>query len=135
MKKTITFMLIGFILNSVFYVSSANGSVVSKDSAREAKMVAKLKTELNKIGIGKESKLEVKLNDGTKISGYLSEINDEDFVVVIQNDDSKRVRYDTVRKAKGRHRHHRFALSTTLIGIFLGALLLALSSNSDNNGY
>lgn len=133
MKKFISFMLIGLILNSVFYVSSASGAVVPNDSSKEAKMTAKLKNELTKIGIGQESKIEVKLNDGTKVSGYLSEINDDDFIVVAKNDDSKRIRYDNVRKAKGRYRHHRFALTTSILGVVLGVLLIALSGNSDNN--
>lgn len=133
MKKFISLMLIGLILNSVFYVSSASGTVVPNDSIKEAKMTAKLKNELTKIGIGKESKVEVKLNDGTKISGYLSELNEEDFVVVDSNDDSKRIRYGNVRKAKGRYKHHRFALTTSILGAVLGVLLIALSSNSDNN--
>ncbi|MEK7724891.1 MAG: hypothetical protein AAB336_11110 [Acidobacteriota bacterium] len=132
MKKIVSFMLIGLILNSVFYVSSANGATVPNDSSKEAKMTTKLKMELNKIGIGNESKVEVKLNDGTKVSGYLSEINDDDFVVVAKNDDSKRIRYDTVRKAKGRHRHHRFALSASILGLVLGVLALALSGNSNS---
>jgi hypothetical protein len=125
-------MLIGLILNSVFYVSAVNGAVVSNDSAKEVKMAAKLKTELTKIGIGQESKLEVKLNNGTKISGYLSEINEEDFVVMAQNDDPKRIRYRDVRNARGRHRHHKFALTTSILGLALGVLLIALSGNSDN---
>ena len=132
MKRIVSFMLIGLILNSVFLVSAANGAVVPNDSLKESKMVTKLKTELNKIGIGQESKLEVKLNDGTKISGYLNEINEEDFVVVAQNDDSKRIRYKDVRRAKGRHRHHKFALTTSILGLALGVLLIALSGNSDN---
>ena len=132
MKRIVSFMLIGLILNSVFLVSAANGAVVPNDSLKESKMVTKLKTELNKIGIGQESKLEVKLNDGTKISGYLNEINEEDFVVVAQNDDSKRIRYKDVRRAKGRYRHHKFALTTSILGLALGVLLIALSGNSDN---
>lgn len=132
MKRIVSFLLIGLILNSVFYVSAANGAVVEPDSAKEAKMAAKLKTELTKIGVGQESKLEVKLNDGTKISGYLSEINEEDFVVVAQNDDPTRIRYRDVRNARGRHRHHKFALTTSILGLVLGVLLIALSGDSDN---
>lgn len=128
MTKTISFLLIGLMLNAVFCVSSASGAVPN-DSAKQAKMVAKLKTELQKMGVGANSKLEVKLNDGTKFSGYLNEINEEDFVVMTQNDDPRRVRYDHVRKAKGRHRYHRFALSTGLLGLALGILLFTLSGN------
>lgn len=135
MKKTITLMLIGLMLNAVFYVSSANGAVVPDNSAKQAKMIAKLKVDLQKIGVGEESKIEVKLNDGTKISGYLSEINEEDFVVKSQNDDPQKVRYDTVRKAKGRHRHRDFAYSTGLLGVLLGVLVIVLSSNSNNSRY
>lgn len=133
MKKIISLMLIGLILNATFYVSTAEGSTKAADSAKEAKMIGKLKSELNKIGVGKESKIEVKLNDGTKISGYLAEINQDDFVVTQRDDKSKKVRYDRVRKVKGRYGHRRFALTTSILGAFLGVLLIALSKDSENN--
>ena len=132
MKNIVCFMLIGLILNSVFYVSSANAAVVPSDSSKEAKKIAKLKMELNKIGIGKESKIEVNLTDGTKVSGYLTEINEEDFVVIPQDDESKRIPYRQVRKARGRHHDYRFAYSASILGLVLGVLLIALSGTSDS---
>ncbi len=135
MKKIITLMLIGLMLNAVVYVSSANGAVIPDNSAKEAKMVAKLKMDLQKIGVNKDSKIKVKLNDGTKVLGYLSEINEEDFVLVGQNDDPNRIRYDKVRKARGRDRHRNFAYSTGLLGVLLGVLVIVLSSSSSNNRY
>lgn len=133
MQKMVSLVLIGVILNLTFYASSANGAMLNEDSAKRAEMVGNLKMELNKIGVGKESKLKLKLNDGTKISGYLAEINDEDFVVVPKDDESKRVRYSDVRHARGRHRYHRFSLTASLIGAALGVLLFALSGNSNRN--
>jgi hypothetical protein len=56
-------------------------------------------------------------------------------VVTAKNDDPRRVRYDTVRKAKGRYRHHSFALSTTLLGLALGVLVLVFSRNSGGSDY
>lgn len=133
MRKIISGILICLVLNMTFYVSTANGNTNSKDSAKQAKMIGKLKSELNKLGIGRESKIEVKLYDGSKISGYLSEINEEDFAVTQNDDETKRVRYDRVRKAKGRYGHHRFAVTTSIIGAVLGILLIALSNNSETN--
>ncbi|MCD9188099.1 MAG: hypothetical protein LUM44_16895 [Pyrinomonadaceae bacterium] len=133
MKKIISGILICLVLNLTFYVSTANGNTNSKDAAKRAKIISKLKAELNKIGIGKESKVEVKLNDGTKISGYLAEINEEDFAVTQSDDETKRVRYDRVRKAKGRYGHRRFAMTTSILGAVLGILLIALSNNPDTN--
>lgn len=133
MKKIISGILICLVLNMTFYVSTANGNTNSKDSAKQAKMIGKLKSELNKIGVGKESKIEVKLYDGSKISGYLAEINEEDFAVTQSDDETKRVRYDRVRKAKGRYGHRRFAVTTSILGAVLGILLIALSNNSDTN--
>lgn len=120
-------MLIGLMLNAVFGAASISGAVVTDDTTKEARMAAKLKLELQKTGVGKDSKIEVKLHDGTKISGYLSEINEEDFVVTTQNDDPRTIRYDNVRRARGRHRYHRYALSTSILGLALGVLVLALS--------
>lgn len=133
MRKIISGILICLVLNMTFYVSTATGNTNSKDTAKQAKMIGKLKSELNKLGIGKESKIEVKLYDGSKISGYLSEINEEDFAVTQNDDETKRVRYDRVRKAKGRYGHRRFAVTTSIIGAVLGILLIALSNNSETN--
>jgi len=131
MKNIIALMLIGLVLNMSFFVSTADCSPNAKDSVKQAKMVNKLKAELNKIGVGKESKIEVKLNDGTKISGYLAEINENDFVVGQKDDDRKNVRYDRVRKARGRFGHRRFSLTTSILGAVLGILLITMSNNND----
>ncbi len=135
MKQTITLLLIGLMLNSIFYVSSAKAASLPDNADKQAKIAEKLKMELQKLGVGKESKVEVKLIDGTKISGYLSEINDEDFVVVSKNDDPNRIPYRHVRKAKGRYGYHHFAVSGTVLGILLGVLLLTTLSGNSNSNY
>lgn len=129
MKKFLTFLLLGMILNSVFYTSSAQGASLSK-STKDEKMVVKLKDGLNKIGVGEDSKVKVKLNNGTKVSGYLSEINNHDFVVVTPNNNTARIHYDNVKSARGKSRYGRFSCSKALLfSLVLGTLLVALTGD------
>lgn len=77
LKQTILLILIGLILNLAFYTTKAN----TIDNGKEAKFAEKVKQSVAKLGVGKDSKVQVKLKDGTKLKGYISEISDEYYVV------------------------------------------------------
>jgi small nuclear ribonucleoprotein (snRNP)-like protein len=130
MKKISTFLLIGFILNAVFYTSSAHGTSLSSKSTKEEKMIVKLKNGLHKIGVGEDSKVRVKLDNGTKVSGYLSEINNHDFVIVTPENKASRIHYEQVKSARGKSRYGRFSCSKALLfSLALGTLLIALTGD------
>jgi hypothetical protein len=135
MKQILSFLMIGFVLNAVFFASTAKANVVADVSAKKAETIEKLKDDLYKIGIGQDSKLEVKLTDGKKFSGYLKEINQEDFVVVAKNSDENRVRYDRVKKAKGKSHRHSFSMKTAYISAFLSVLLIFLNRGRTYDRY
>src|ERR1700730_14269288 len=76
--------------------------VASTRAEKEAHLADKIKTGIAKLGTGKQALVKVKLRDGTKLSGYISEANENGFVIV----DSKSgvsitVAYPNVTQVKG----------------------------------
>jgi hypothetical protein len=96
-KKFTSLMLIGLVLNLAFYSTAKAGN-----AEREAKSALKVKNEISKLGTGKETSVKVKLRDGRKVAGYISELGAENFTVIdTQTGSSVEIRYSQVKKAKG----------------------------------
>jgi small nuclear ribonucleoprotein (snRNP)-like protein len=51
-------------------------------NTKEDKFAAKVKTNITKLGTGQDARVEVKLRDKTKLKGYVSQINENSFVVI-----------------------------------------------------
>jgi hypothetical protein len=70
--------------------------------------------------VGKEAKVQVKLKDGTKLKGFISEITDDYFVVTNEKDgQSTAIPYPQAKQVKGNN------LSTgATIAIAVGVALL-----------
>ena len=98
LKKMTLVILLMFLVNSAVMPSVfANDSKLEK----EAKFAEKVRTEISKLGVGIESKVQVKLKDGTKLKGYVSEINDVGFVVSDKEGKSTLVPYPNAKQVKG----------------------------------
>ena len=93
--KTISFILIGLILNLVFYPISIRANQTQDD--KDAKLVEKIKKETAKLGVNE--KVKVKLKDGTKLKGYITEIKDQYFVVT-NNGQSTTIQYSQAKQVK-----------------------------------
>src|ERR1044071_3755610 len=48
---------------------------------KETRFAEKVKTGIQKLGVGEASRVDVKLKDKTKLTGYISEISDNSFAV------------------------------------------------------
>ena len=99
-KKYLTVILAVFVIN----LSLSAAAFAQTKSEKEVKFAEKVKASVTKIGTGKDSRVEVKLKGGTNIKGYVSEINENDFVVT----DSKTgqlipVPYANVKQVTGHH--------------------------------
>lgn len=93
--RIIALMMIGLLLNLTFYSTTMANT-------KEEKLEAKVRVGIAKLGIGKESKVKVKLKDNTEIKGYISEITEEGFSVVDGNlNVTKNVLYPQVKQIKG----------------------------------
>ena len=92
-----TFLVINLSCGATIFASGSN----EKDDAKNAE---KVKTEISKLGSGKDAKIEVKQKDGTKLKGYVSQINENNFVVVDEKTGAvSEVSYPNVKQIKGHH--------------------------------
>lgn len=110
-RKIFSILLIGLVVNLGVVVISAQ----TKEE-KEAKFAEKVKAQIAKLGTGNEARVEVKLKDGTKIMGYVSEIKANEFVIM----DSKAAQqipipYTNVKQVKGKN-----SSTNTWIGVGLG---------------
>lgn len=80
----------------------------------------KIRTQLLKLGIGEQAKIEVQLKAGGRIKGYLQEVRVDDFTVVDEaTNKSVTVSYPQVQKTKG----HNLNAGTKIL-IVVGILVL-----------
>ena len=71
-------------------------------SEKEARFAEKVKAGIGKLGTGKDAQVKLKLRDGTKLSGYISEVNENSFVVVeSKTGKATTVSYPQVKQVKG----------------------------------
>lgn len=94
-KRILSLSLIGLVLNLFFLHTTAVAG------SKEEKLAAKVKAGITKLGIGKESLVKVKLKDKSKISGYVSEITEDDFTVVDEADSATKIPYTQVKQVQG----------------------------------
>lgn len=119
-KKSLSFVLIILSLN-VIGVSSAYAD--SKEE-KEARFAEKVKAGIAKLGTGTEARVEVKLRDKTKLKGYVSQINENSFVVV--EDDTgaaTEVPYPNARQVKGNNLSKGVGVAIA-VGILVVAIIL-----------
>jgi hypothetical protein len=96
-KKLVSLLLISLL----FHVASMPCAAATA-SGKDFKKVEKLRTAINKLGTGPESIVEVKLDDKTKVKGYVSEIGSENFTVTESTSGkTQTVDYSKVKNVKG----------------------------------
>lgn len=126
MLKVMSMMLIALVINLTIMPLSV--SAKEGKAEREAKFAQKVKTEIAKLGTGTDSKVKVKLKNGTKIEGYISEINDEGFVVTNANGKSTSVAYHHAKQVSGRNTKLGIAFAIGLVAVLLILAFLASTS-------
>ncbi len=104
MRKIIFCMTVLITLASTTAAQSAPFVSVAEITGtnRQAGLAESVKTEIAKLGTGPDARIELKLHNGTRVKGYISEAQATEFKVV----DSKTgaattVPYPQVRKVKG----------------------------------
>ena len=119
--------LLSVLLSSALLYAVASTPVrASTDAEKRIRLAEKAKTEILKLGIGRDARIWVKLRDKTKLAGYVSNAEEDHFVVTdLRTGESTPVTYAGVAQVKGNN------LSTGVkvaigIGIGVGATLLIL---------
>ena len=118
LKKICSVVLAALLIQSV-----AVPAFAKSDAGKEAKRAGKVRTQLVKLGTGKDARVSLELRDKTRLEGYISEAGAESFVVTDSAGKATTVAYPQVKKAQGNN------LSTgakIAIGVGIGAAIVLL---------
>ena len=129
LKKICSVVLAALLLQSAAFPAFAKS-----DAAKAARRAEKVRTQLAKLGTGKDALVSLELRDKTKLKGYISETGAESFVVTDSAGRATTVAYPQVKRAQGNN------LSTgakIAIGVGIGAavvlvILLAYLADDDS---
>jgi hypothetical protein len=122
-KQSLSFVLVGSLLLMLIGVPT----VAAKPKAeKEAARAAEVKAGVAKLGVGPEAQITVKLRNKTKLSGYISQVNAESFVIAdAKTGASTEVPYPNVTQAKGKNLSTGATIAITA-AIAVGVTLLVL---------
>ncbi len=116
LKQILSLMLIGFLI-SVVAMKPAIASAKVEDQA----FANRVKQAVSSLGTGETVRVKIKLQNDTKIKGYISEIAENDFTVVTSKDKvGTKVPYPQVKQIK---RNNLSGLG--IAGIVAGGVILA----------
>jgi len=122
-KKNLSLIIVVSLLLSLFATPAA---LAKTKEEKEAALAAKVKDGVAKLGAGVDAKISVKLRNKTKLKGYVSRIEEENFFITDAKTGAEtRVAYGDVTQAKGNN------LSTGAIiaiaaGVAVGVTLLVI---------
>jgi len=118
-ERVLCLVLVGFLLS----VAGVRPAYAGSKEEKETRLAEKVKEGISKIGTGAAAHVEVKLRDKTKLKGYVSEVNEDSFVIADEKTNAtSTVAYSQVQQVKGNN------LSTAAkIAIGVGVILLPIA--------
>ncbi len=118
LKRTFALMLSGTLLFITFGLQSARAQ-----TGADAQRAEKARIKVQRIGLGRDARFEVKLVDDTKLKGYVSAANQDSFTVADSKTGASRtVTYADVQEVK----KPRSGLSPLTWAIIGGAAVAAI---------
>ncbi len=122
-RINLSLLLVGSLLLSYFAAPSA---LAKTKEEKEAAFAAKVKAGVAKLGVGTDATISVKLRNKKKLAGYISQIEEEAFVITDTKTGAEtRVGYGDVTKVKGNNLSTG-AIIAISVGVAVGATLLVL---------
>ena len=112
--------LLATLITGVLYFAFAMPAQISANTTPEeqARFAEKVKRGIVKLGVGPDARVAVKLRDNTKLSGYISEVNESSFVVTnAKTGVSTVVAYPDVKQVKGNNLStgQKFAVAAVIV--------------------
>lgn len=119
-NKYLTFALTFLVLN----LSLSSVAFAETKPEKEAKFAAKVKANIAKLGTGTEARVQVKLKDGKKLKGYVSQINEESFTIIEDKTGVvTEVPYPNAKQVKGHNLSTEWKIA---IGVVIAIVALTL---------
>ena len=130
-KKYLSLVLVGLLV----HVASAAPALAESKSEKDMKLAWKVKQGVSNLGVGRDARVAVKLRDNTKLTGYISEVNAESFVVTdLKTGVATNVAYPDVTQVKGNNLSTgaKIAIGAAIVGAII--LLILWRSYCNNEG-
>ena len=128
-KNALSIFLVCLLMNFAGVVAVCAQTSTDK----QAEVIEKVKESVRKLGVGESARVEVKLNDGTKLKGYIRDAGQDSFVVVDKKSGAtKTIEYPDVNRIKGNNRSTAArigldaAKAVAVTGAFVGGLILVV---------
>jgi VIT1/CCC1 family predicted Fe2+/Mn2+ transporter len=128
MKKLFSLLLILSLVHATSYLSVVSAKSSSEE---EARLAEKVKSGIARLGTGTDARVKLKLRDGRKIEGYISQISDESFEVMnAKTNTATTVLYPQVKQVKGNNLSSgvKFAIGAAVVVVLL---LILFHGNHD----
>ena len=108
-------LIIAVLLMQIGFVQTVAASTKAE---KETKFAEQVKSEIAKLGTGKEAKIEIKLKDKTKLKGCVSEAGADSFTVVdTKTGATTSVEYSKVKQVKGNNLSKKVIISVVALGV------------------
>ena len=121
-KRSFAIILACLLVQMLCFQSA---SAKSKEE-KQAQLTQEVKTGISKLGVGRNARVEVKLQDKTKLAGHISEVKDDSFIITDpKTNGTTTVAYTDVTRVKG----HNLSTGAKIgigIGIAIAAITLAI---------
>jgi hypothetical protein len=109
---------------------------VKTQAERDVQTLEEVKVKVARLGIGEKARVTVKLKDGTKMKGYISQVKDDEFIVRDRKtDEPSVVRYRDVARVESNRGHstaRNIAIGTAVgVGSVLTVLAILIASLDD----
>ncbi len=124
-KKMLWLMVLGGLVQLASAMPVSANKLEENNQARRAE---KVKAGIAGLGVGEAARVKVKLQDGTKLNGYVSEVGNENFIVVnAKTGEAVTVAYPQVKQVQGNNLSTgaRIAIGVAIIAAILTLAVLA----------
>lgn len=122
MFKKCSAIILACLLVEMFCVLPATAK--SKEE-KQTQLALKVKAGISKLGVGQDARIEVKLQDKTRLAGYISEVKDDSFVITeAKTGAATSVAYGDVSNVKG---HNLSTGAKVGIGVGIGIAIVVIT--------
>lgn len=125
MQKKFQSILVFSLLFSLVCFTTVKANPLS---TKEIKLAENIKANITKLGTGKNAKVKVKLKDGTKLKGFVSQINADGFVVMNEkNNTTTEVAYKNAKQVKGNNLSTGVKIAIGVVIVFVVFAIIGLA--------
>ncbi|MDQ1590197.1 MAG: hypothetical protein QOG71_824 [Pyrinomonadaceae bacterium] len=132
-RRYLTLALVALLLQTFAVMPSNAVAAGKKQAAGDAGLTEQVKVKVARLGVGDKARVTVRLKDGKKLKGYISQAKDEEFVVRDRKTDAPSVvLYRDVERVDSNRGHstaRNIAIGTTIgVGAVLTVLAILIST-------